>query len=488
MQLANNSFIDWLTSLDRRLYALLVGALLGVVGGAIGLAIAYAGLIITAAVLVGVFGAVYVLTDARAALYGTLATMMVFPFGTFPVKIVFTPTLLDITLSAFVGVYVLQWVTGRRYDFRSTPVHIMLAIYTAYFIFAFVLGWRYGAPTQNIIRQFAETLLAIALVYILVDITRDAATLRRLVLLVILLVGFQAVLAIVLWLLPDAFAERQLVRLARIGYPNGGVIRYVEDNRELAERAIGTWVDPNVLGGALAIFASMITPQIFARKPVLPFRWLTFGVWSMVVVAMLLTFSRAALVGFVAGLLLIATLRYRKLFYVMGAGFVLLLFLPQTQFYIQRFVSAFAGREADPATLMRLGEYGDSLRLIQQYPFFGVGFTGTPTADIYTSVASMYLIMANQMGLIGLGLFLLTMGAVFAYGWRAWQRARHNDDLSSILLGYYAALLTVLTTSIADMYFFRLDFQSPITLFWLTVALALASARLSIMDAQMNHA
>ncbi len=479
MQTADNAFVDWLLALDRRLYALLVGAGIGAAAGLLGLALAYAGPILTTAALVGVFGAVYVLTDARAALYGTLATMMVFPFGTFPVRIVLTPTLLDLTLGAFVLVYLLGWITGKRQNFQTTWVHAVLTAYIAVLIFAFVLGWRYGAPTNNNLRQFAETLLAIGLVYILVDITRDAVTLRRLVLLVILLVGFQAALAIALWLLPDAFAERQLIRLARIGYPNGGVIRYVEDNRELAERAIGTWVDPNVLGGALAIFATMITPQIFAKRPVLPFRWLTFGVWGVVVVAMLLTFSRAALVGFAAGLVIIAALRYRALFWLMGAGLVLLLFLPQTQFYVQRFTQAFAGREADPATLMRIGEYGDSLRLIQQYPFFGVGFTGTPSADIYTSVASMYLIMANQMGLVGLGMFLVTMTAVLVYGWRAWQRARQDDMLNAILLGYYAALATALTTSLADLYYFRLDFQAPITLFWLTVALCVATARIA---------
>ncbi|MEL6149909.1 MAG: O-antigen ligase domain-containing protein, partial [Chloroflexota bacterium] len=135
-----------------------------------------------------------------------------------------------------------------------------------------------------------------------------------------------------------------------------------------------------------------------------------------------------------------------------------------------------------PATLMRMGEYGDSIELIQQYPFFGVGFTGTPTADLYTSVASMYLIIANHIGLIGLALFLMTMLAIFMYGWKAWQHGKDNDALNSILLGYYAALLTVLTTSIADMYYFRLDFQSQITLFWLIIALALATARLALVN------
>lgn len=479
MHATSNPVSEWFLSLNHRLSAFVIGGVIGLTGAIIGLAVAYLGAIPTAGVMIGLMGGLYILTDVRAALYGTVATMMLLPFGTLPFKIVLTPTLLDMTLGTFVLVYILQWVTGQRHNLRLTWVHGLLLLYTLYLILAFSLGLRWGAPTNNILRQFAETLLAIGMVFILVDITRDTQTLRRLVILVILLVGVQALLSIFLWVLPDAIAERQLVRLARIGYPNGGVIRYVEDNADLAKRAIGTWVDPNVLGGALAILASMITPQIFARKPVIPYRWLTFGIWSLVVVTLILTFSRAALVGFVAGLMLIAAMRYRKLFIVMGLGFVLLLFLPQTQFYIERFISAFGGANADPATLMRFGEYSDSIRLIRQYPLFGVGFTGTPTRDLYTSVASMYLIIANQTGLIGLSLFLITMAGVFVHGWHGWQKAQHDPDLDAIALGYHAALLTVLTTSIADMYFYRLDFQAPITLFWLTVALSLASAHLA---------
>jgi hypothetical protein len=85
-------------------------------------------------------------------------------------------------------------------------------------------------------------------------------------------IGVQALVAIGLYVMRDDLAERTLIRLARIGYPNGGVIRYIEDNPALAERAIGTWVDPNALGGILAVSASMIAPQIFAQKPVMCYR------------------------------------------------------------------------------------------------------------------------------------------------------------------------------------------------------------------------
>ncbi|PJF21336.1 MAG: hypothetical protein CUN56_11590, partial [Phototrophicales bacterium] len=155
------------------------------------------------------------------------------------------------------------------------------------------------------------------------------------------------------------------------------------------------------------------------------------------------------------------------------------LLLPQTQAYLQRFVEAFTA--SDLSTQMRIGEYTDSLRLISRYPIFGVGFTGTPDIDIYTDVANMYLIMANQIGLVGVAIFLMAMSGVFLYGLHTWRIAKHDPELDSIHLGYHAALVTALVNGAADLYFFRLDFQPLITLFWLTVALALASSRLALV-------
>ena len=93
----------------------------------------------------------------------------------------------------------------------------------------------------------------------------------------------------------------------------------------------------------------------------------------------------------------------------------------------------------------------------------------------------MYLIMANQIGLTGLLIFLLTMTGVFAYGARAWRRVKVNPVFAAIHLGFHAALLTGLVNAVADLYFFRLDFQASITWFWLIVALCLASSRLARM-------
>ncbi len=480
---------DWFGGSSQRTRAVGVGLAIGLGGGGLGLLIALLGPVVAAGALLGLLAGLYILTDVRAALYGFVAVLLLLPFGTLPVKIVFTPTLLDIALAVFVLVYLLLWMTGKRRTLYLTPVHGLILAYALWFVLSFALGLQYAPPRPDILRQFAETLLAISLTFILVDLLREPAVLRRLMLVIFLLVGLQTVITLVLYFLPDDVSERLLVTLARIGYPNGGVIRYVEDNSELAERAIGTWVDPNVLGGVLAIFAAMLAPQVFARKPIFRFRLLTYALLLVVVVALVLTFSRAAMLGFAAGVLFIAFVRYRRFIPLMALGAALLLLLPQTQEYVARFADAFAifsdGTYAtDLATQMRVGEYRDSLRLISRYPVFGVGFTGVPDIDIYTQVASMYLIMANHIGLVGLGFFLIAMGGVFAYGYRAWKVARYQPELDAVLLGNYAGLLAVLTTSILDMYFFRLDFQSPVTLFWLTVSLALISARLALVQQQ----
>ncbi len=470
--------VERILQLDRRLYAIMIGACLGIAGGIIAILIVALEPIMAIGIVLGSIIGLYILTDLNAAFYAVIGVLFIVPFGTLPFDLGFTPTLLDSAIGAFLVIYLIQWMTGKRHNIRLTPVHALLLIYLLWLIMSFSLGLRHSWFTVTTIRQFAQTLLSIGLVFVLVDVLRDEKTLRRLVLVILVGVGAQALIALGLYVLPDITAENILNRLGRLGYPVGGVVRYIESTPELGERAIGTWIDPNSLGGILAIAAVLIAPQVFARKPVLRYRWLTFCVLGIVVLSLFLSFSRASMLAMLIGMGVIGVVRYRRFIPLMLAGAVIVLFLPQTQAYIERFVDAFTG--ADLATQMRIGEYTDSLRLIERYPIFGVGFTGTPDIDIYTDVASMYLIMANQIGLVGVAIYLSTICAVFLYGIVAWQYARKDAELDSIHLGYHAALVTALANAVADLYFFRIDFQAPITLFWLTVALALASSRLAL--------
>jgi hypothetical protein len=471
-------FIDFVTRLDRRLLAVLIGLLIGGLGAGIGVAIALVGPVYTGAAVVGVLGGLYVLSDIRVALYGIVATMMLLPFGTLPFSIGFTPTLIDVMIGAFMLVYALQWMTGNRRGFRLTPPHVFIAIYVLWLLITFALGLRFGELTPLIMRQFSETLLVILMVYVLVDLVRDVRTLQRLVVVVIVGAAIQAAIALVLYRLPDDLTERLLRTLSRIGYPDSNIVRYIEQNPELAERAIGTWVDPNTLGGALAIMAAVIAPHAVAQRPALRPRIVTLFVFGLVGLALYLTYSRTSMAALAAAVGMVALVRYRRFIPMMAGVLLLIVLLPQTQGYVERFIDAFTG--GDLATQMRIGEYGDSFRLISQYPIFGIGFTGSPSIDLYADVASQYLLMANQIGVVGVALYAVMVFSVLGYGIHAWPSVRGNPVLEPLHLGFHAGVIAAVVSGIGDLYYFRIDFQGSITLYWLVVALALTTSRLAL--------
>jgi O-antigen ligase len=128
---------------------------------------------------------------------------------------------------------------------------------------------------------------------------------------------------------------------------------------------------------------------------------------------------------------------------------------------------------------MRLGEYKDALNLISRYPFFGVGFGSSPDIDTYIGVSSVYLLMAEEMGLIGLGVFLLTMGIFFLRTASAWFEGIARDPvLAPILLGVAGAVLGAMIGGLTDHYFFNLQFMHSAILFWLFVGLGMATVNL----------
>jgi O-antigen ligase len=244
-----------------------------------------------------------------------------------------------------------------------------------------------------------------------------------------------------------------------------------EDDPLGTMRAIGTAVDPNVLGGMMILVAALIAPQLAAREAIFP-RPLAWVMMATATLALYLTYSRSALLGLGAALTLLGVLKYRQLIVVGLVGLALLLLLPQTQEYVARFAAGIAGE--DLATQMRFGEYKDALTLIGRYPIFGVGFTGVPDIDLYLGVSMLYLIIAENMGLVGLVVFLGVMVGYFVMMLRGWQLG-FSPKLEAILLGLASAVLGALVSGFFDHYWFNMTYPHMTVLFWLYVGLATAT-------------
>ena len=56
-----------------------------------------------------------------------------------------------------------------------------------------------------------------------------------------------------------------------------------------------------------------------------------------------------------------------------------------------------------------MGEYANAITLLQRYPLLGIGFGLSPDIDVTAGVSSVYLLVAEQTGLLGLGAYLAAL-------------------------------------------------------------------------------
>jgi hypothetical protein len=269
-----------------------------------------------------------------------------------------------------------------------------------------------------------------------------------------------------------------LTRLQVIGYPTADVLRYVPgpNNTYTTQlRATGTSVDPNVFGGTLMLALALIVVQWASPRPVL--RKSVLVLLAIPTAAgLLLSLSRASWTGLAVGLLVVGVVRYRRIL-VLGLFMGLAVFAsPIGQALVVRFVSGFS--TADPATAFRVGEYTNALTLLSRYPLLGIGFGASPDIDVTAGVSSVYLLVSEQTGLLGLSMYLVALTTTWYIGIRDLRKTR-DERLQAIRAAFLAALSGALLTGLLDHYFANQAFPHAVALFWLYAAALVCASRLS---------
>ena len=446
---------------------------------AITLFIGVAGPVLALVVAAALIGGVLILNDTHWSFVALCGVVFLIPFASLPFSIGFKPTFLDLALGALFFVWLFKLVIGQQAEFVASRLGLLVMIFLLLALFSFALGLSHSPVNSFLLRRFLEILIGIALFFVVINTVRsedEAVWVTRWV----MLAGWgAAAIAVLFYVLPQEITVGILDRMARFDYPGGfGALRFIEDDPNGTMRAIGTAVDPNVLGGMMIIVAALMLPQLVSSRPIFP-RWFTFAMWATAVLALYLTYSRSALLGLASSMALLAVLKYRRLIPLGVVGALLLLLLPATQEYVARLLEGLAGQ--DLATQMRFGEYKDALILIERYPLFGVGFTGTPDMDIYLGVSMLYLIIAENMGVIGLVMFAAVMIGFFVMALEAWRRGL-NARREALLLGYTGAILGALVSGVFDHYWFNMTYPHMTVLFWLYVGMAMAVILVSEQD------
>ncbi len=455
--------------LTRRLA---LGLVLGIGTLLIALFIGIAGPIIALALAIVIIGGTLILADTHWGFVALAGVVFGLPFATLPVQIGFKPSFLDLALGALCFVWLFKLVIGQEREFLASPLGLLVGLFLIMAIFSFAYGLTHSSANSFLLRRFAEIMLGVSMFFVAVNTIRTKTEVFWVTRWLLLMGWLCAAVAVLFYVLPQDTTVRILNALARFDYPGGyGALRYIEDDPNGTMRAIGLAVDPNVLGGMMILVAGLLAPQLFAQERLFP-RWLTVLMLLTAALALYLTYSRSALLGLATSVGLLAVLKYRKLIPLGIVAALLLLLLPQTQAYVQRLLEGFAGE--DLATQMRFGEYKDALILVNRYPIFGVGFTGTPDIDIYLGVSMLYLTIAENMGLVGLGCFLLVMFGFFGLFSHSWRQG-YEPGLEAILLGLVGAVLGALVSGIFDHYWFNMTYPHMTVLFWLYVGLATAT-------------
>ncbi|MBF6612791.1 MAG: O-antigen ligase family protein [Chloroflexi bacterium] len=460
------------------------------VGAVGGLAVVSANPLVPFVALIGLLALPLLVTRPMADVVLVVGTITLLPFAVLPVRLaLFTPTLLEISLLLLYAAWLLRSLTNPGEGLARTPIDLWLVLFLGCTLFAFVLGLGRDRA-GDVIHSYFKLVLSIGIFFAAGNVIR---TWRQVALVLRSLIALGAAVAsigIVLWRLPDTLAASLLSRLSVVGYPATGVIRYVNDDPAQGERAIGTQVDPNAFGALLAMVAAFTTVQLLTRKPLFA-RWLLSGMLLVDIAALVLTQSREALAALLAAAVLIATMRYRRLWAWGVVALVLILALGVGRGYFTRLIVGIQFQ--DQANQMRLAEYQNALSIVARYPAFGVGFGTAGELDLTTGVSSLYLSIAERTGLIGLLLFGIVVVVFFVNIIPAIALSRSHAPppgeggeqewsvLDSALLGSTAAIFGALVLGVADHFYFyntsTAFFPHMVALFWLAASLAFASRR-----------
>ena len=444
--------------------------LAALVGLFLGAAVALGSPLYVTAAILGVGAFVAALVSPFWALVAVFAAILGLPFAVIPVNLgPVRLTLVDVAL-ILATISWLSRLLGTRIEFRSSHADGIVLVYLGITVVAFLLGTAFATPSSTV-RLFLKAIAAGILFFAVIQSVTTISILRRISLLFAFFGWGAAALSVVLYFLPHSVSIAILSSLRPLNYPAGAALRFIAGTD--VQRAIGFAIDPNVLGAMMAVVCLVTLGLLVTSHS--DSRYVILAGLAISLLALLLTYSRSSWLGLVSGSALFATLWLRRPWFVLLAiaAPAVVLLLPPDLAFVSHLQSGLQAQ--DQAAAMRLGEFKDALTLIQRYPIFGVGYGSAPTVDLYLGVSSIYLLIAEQTGLVGLAIFLILIGIVLGHAVRPAWNSSHTEG-RVLLIGWCGAMAVALTTGILDHHFANIRFTPMLALWWTLVGLVVASS------------
>ena len=447
------------------------GAVAACLAVASGVVAASAPPFVPAAVLIGAGAALGALRYPSGAVGLVVAVIALLPFGVLPVRLGVAPTFLDVATVLLWAGWLARVATGRD-RVRHPVVLVSFGLYVALSAVAYVGSPDPIAPNETA-RAFAKAMAATLAIVPVAQVASDRPAARVISGTIVLAAAIEASVGLVLYAMPRDLAYRALASLAPLGYPTGdSVLRYRPDTDIL--RAIGTSIDPNMLGVMLMIAGAIGVAAAMAPRPPWP-RIVGALAIGPILACLLLTESRGSWLSLGASIAVIAVLRHRRLWFVAVAGAVAIPFVPAAQRFTEHLISGLQAQ--DRAASMRLGEISNALTIIASAPWVGVGWgVGDRSIDLEFTrgVSNIYLTIAQRSGIPAVVAYVTAWGATGALIWRGVIRMTRDHDDDGIALGASAAVAGALASGMVDHHF--VSFPHLVTLLAIVAGICVARA------------
>jgi len=263
--------------------------------------------------------------------------------------------------------------------------------------------------------------------------------------------------------------------------------------------------NPNLLAGYLIPAVALSAVAVFAWRGWLP-KALALTMFGMNMICLVFTFSRGGWIGLVATMFVLLVLlvdwvsihlpqllRRLALQLVLGAATAtVVLAVAFVEPVRDRAASFLAGR-GDSSNNFRLNVWAAVLEMIRDRPWLGIGPGNDAFAKIYPfyqrprfnalGAYSIFLEIAVETGLIGLGCFLWLVLVTLNQGWMQLRRLRSLANPQGYwLIGAIATVIGLMAHGLVDTVWYRPQVS---TLWWLMVALI--ASFYQEPEAQLSH-
>ena len=252
-------------------------------------------------------------------------------------------------------------------------------------------------------------------------------------------------------------------------------------------RAYGTTPHPNVLGIFLLVSIFCLYGLWLKKSRTQNFNYFLVSVfYFLLLLGLLLTFSRAIIIVFIAASLLFFLIAFLKLQRSLKSRVIILflLFTVSCSLFTVIFWPEISARfqaisPEEQAVALRIYYNDIAVSAIKEKPFLGLGlgnfvwylFNNYQFKEfwLYQPVHNIYLLIASEIGIFGLIVFLIFIAKILLGSFSLVFKRQILDNKKLILFTFYSLLFTFLALSLIDHYLWTIQ-QSRFA-FWVVLAI-----------------